>query len=150
MQNFSGQMISFGKLQKKLTCEMVDSSVPKPSRDPPVNAVHSTRQRLVKRSDEHLDISLIDSQDTSTSREHHDAEGEKHFSAQSGDDTVNLEILSTSESNTSKELGARAESRANSSPLKKEERKAKPKKKKVAIPSNGKVNTLQKLGSANR
>ncbi|KAL3824219.1 hypothetical protein ACJIZ3_020248 [Penstemon smallii] len=152
VQNFSGESVSFGKVQKKIKCEIMDPKLPKALHEQSVNNTDGTLQRRITNLDKDLnttgidsDISIINSLEENAIVEQEYEEGaivEQKYE----DDREIKETSSTSEFSLAEEK----ESEIGSSSLKKG-RKPKSDEKKVASKRKKDKNPKLKIpGSANR
>lgn len=142
VQNFSGQSISFGKIQKQIKCNVMNSNLAnlanKQSDDETDCAPGQAAISLDEASDSDIDVAdnLLASSEESFSSDY-DAD-ERYIYAQWEENTENLDNLSTSESGTSPSSSKKG-------------RKFKVKDKKVASKgSKHKIPKINTLGSANR
>ncbi|KAK6160150.1 hypothetical protein DH2020_003531 [Rehmannia glutinosa] len=149
VQNFSGKSISFGKVQKKIKCEMMTSNLPNPdeSNFSPEKAVLNLNVNVDAGVE--TDVSPLDSWDQSDPSEDDDAD-ERLVSAEWEDDEEINGTSTTSDSNLSQELQIGEESAINSSSSK-QIRKLKTNEKKVASKRRKDKNPKFNIpGSANR
>lgn len=143
VQNFSGQSISFGKIQKQIKCNVMNSNSANLAGEQSEDETDSTPGQaaigLDEASDSDIDVedNLLASSEKSFPREYDDAD-ERHVSAQWEDNREKFDTSSISVSETSPSSSKKGRK------LKVKDKKVASKRSKDQIP---KINTL---GSANR
>lgn len=154
IQIFSRQSIAFGKIQKQIKYEMMNSSSPKPASEKSVDSDHSPRvaETSVENdldADSDMENPSFNTRGKTVSGEY-DSEDDEHVSTVREDKGENFEKFSIVEASGDDDSRVLKEESLTNSLSSKQQEKSRAKKKKLMVKKKGSAPKLNIPGSANR